>query len=167
MYIVSFLRTGADEVASDETRSPVFVVCFRLNILNSFVYTVINLSNMSGTSSTEMKEYYTKKKIASIFNRLKFLTECLFEQVLPKSAPSHLRSKSHPFSASARCYLEEACADLKDHIHVLRDDLNGVTFSSTLRTKLNDFNERHRARLNVKLKTICEKSPWREAGGVI
>ena len=41
MYIVSFLRTGADEVASDETRSPVFVVCFRLNILNSFVYTVI------------------------------------------------------------------------------------------------------------------------------
>ena len=49
---------------------------------------------------------------------------------------------------------------------MLRDELNGVTLSSTLRTKLNDFNERHRARLNVKLKTICEKSPWREAGGV-
>ena len=56
--------------------------------------------------------------------------------------------------------------DLRDHINVLRDELNGVAISSTLRTKLNDFNYRHRARLNDKLKTLCEKSPWREAGGV-
>ena len=57
---------------------------------------IINLSDMSGTTNTDMKEYNTKRKIASSLNRYKFLSDCLLEQVLPKSAPNYLKSRNHP-----------------------------------------------------------------------
>ena len=103
---------GADEVFDDETRTPmnVFAISASFYII---VCILIHLSSMNGTSNTEMNEYHTKKKLASSFNRLKFLKNCILEQVLPKSAPQQLKSKDHPFSASARCYLEEACHELK------------------------------------------------------
>ena len=123
---------------------------------------------MSGISNTEMKEYHTKKKLASSFNRLKFLRECLLEQVLPRSAPQYLKNKSrtHPFGASARCYLEEACSDLQNKIYELRDEVNGVPLPAILRTKLNDFNDCQQTNLKRKLRTLCENSPWKEAGNV-
>ena len=65
-----------------------------------------------GTNNTEMQEYVTKRKLSSSFNRLKFLNDCILEQVLPKSAPQQLKNKDHPFSTSARSYLEEACAEI-------------------------------------------------------
>ena len=119
---------------------------------------------MSDTPNTEFKEFNTKRKIASSFNRLKFLNDCLLEQVLPRSAPHYLKTKEHPFGASARLYLEEACKEVKESIYILRDDLMGVPLSNTLRTKLKKFNDDQRARLNRKLKKLCECSPWREAG---
>lgn len=121
---------------------------------------------MSGANNTMIKEYHTKKKLASCFNRLKFLRECISEQVLPKSAPNHLIGKNHPFTATARSYLEEACNDLKERIYMLRDELTGEHLSALLRTKLNEFNAQQRSRLERKLKTLCECSPWKEAGNV-
>ena len=164
--IVSFQRIRVLKKSNRRNAFTLICCIFRFNISIIFVCSVINLSDMSGTSSMEMKEYHTKKKLASSFNRFKFLTECIFEQVLPKSAPQYLKSKSHPFGTSARCYLEEACNDLKDNIYVLRDELNGVPLPSTLRTKLNELNDRQQARLKDKLKTLCDNSPWREAGSV-
>ena len=119
---------------------------------------------MSGKYNPEIKEYNTKKKLDSGFNRLKFLHECLLEQVLPKSAPQYLKNKHHPFGDSARCYLEEVCSDLKENLYVLRDELKGVNLPATLRKKLNEYNERQQTRLNHKLKTLCANSPWKDAG---
>ena len=120
----------------------------------------------TGTKSVEEREYITKRKIASSFNRLKFLNDCILEQVLPKSAPQQLKNKDHPFGASARSYLEEACSQIKDNIYVLREEIQGVQLTNELRTKLNKFNEKQKTKLNHKLKTLCDKSPWKEAGNV-
>ena len=134
-----------------------------------FIFTcplLLNLSDMNGINNTEMKEYHTKKKLASSLNRLKFLRECLMEQVLPKSAPQYLKNKSktHPFGDSARKYLEEACTDLQNKIYELRDEVKGLPLPAELRTKLNDFNDSQKSRLNRKLRTLCENSPWKEVG---
>ena len=119
-----------------------------------------------GTNNTEMQEYLTKRKLSSSFNRLKFLNDCILEQVLPKSAPQQLKNKDHPFSASARAYLEEACADIKDRIYVLRDELKGVRLPRQLQTKLNEFNDKQQTKLKRKLKTLCDTSTWKDAGNV-
>ena len=46
-----------------------------------------------GTNNAEKQEYFTKRKLTSSFNRLKFLKDCILEQVLPKSAPLQLKNK--------------------------------------------------------------------------
>ena len=60
--------------------------------------------------------------------------------------------------------MEEACADIKESIYVLRDKLQGVQLPAQLRTKLNEFNEKQRTKLKRKLQNLCENSPWKEAG---
>ena len=120
----------------------------------------------TGTNMEENQEYLTKRKLSSSFNRLKFLNDCILEQVLPKSAPQQLKNKDHPFSALARSYLNEACAEIKDKIYVLRDELKGVRMSNRLQTKLNEFNEKQQANHKRKLKSLCDASPWKEAGNV-
>ena len=67
-------------------------------------------------SGIEMQEFNIRKKITSGLNRLQFLRNCLDEQVLPRSAPAVLKNGEHPFSDSARAYLEDACKELKDKI---------------------------------------------------
>ena len=116
-----------------------------------------------GTNNAEKQEYYTKRKLTSCFNRLKFLNDCIAEQVLPKSAPQQLKNKDHPFSASARSYLEEACTEIKNKIYVLRDELNEVQLPKHLRTKLNEFSDKQRTKLARKLKILCDSSPWKDA----
>ena len=100
------------------------------------------------------------------FSRLKFLNECILEQVLPKSAPQQLKTKDHPFSTTARSFLEEACAEVKDNIYILRDELKGVPISTELRTKLKNYNDKQQAKLKRKLKLLCDNSTWKEAGKV-
>ena len=71
---------------------------------------------------------------------------------------------SNPFSDSAQSYLEEACTNLKHRIYELRDELSGKRLPRTLQSKLNDFNEKQQANLKRKPRTLCERSPWKEAG---
>ena len=120
----------------------------------------------TGATNMEKQEYIVKRKLTSSFNRLKFLKNCILEQVLPKSAPHQLKNKDHPFSSSARSYLEEACADIKDNIYLLRDGLKGISLPAHLRTKLNEFNEKQQANHTRKLKTLCDESAWKVAGNV-
>ena len=87
--------------------------------------------NDNNNSSAEMKEFNIRSKITSSLNRLKFLKECIAEQVLPKSAPAALKNSERPFSDAARAYLEEACNEIKDNIYVLNEERMGLTTTST------------------------------------
>lgn len=113
-----------------------------------------------------MQEFNTRKKITSSFNRLKFLKDCILEQVLPSSAPAQLKNKDHPFTPAARAYLEEACGDLKERIYVLQDERKGTQISPSLQTKLRKYNDKQRNKLERKLKRLCAKSAWKKAGKV-
>jgi len=71
------------------------------------------LSNGGEDSSNVMKEYNLRKKITSRLNRLRFLKDCLAEQVLPASASTLLKHGKKPFTETAKTYLEEACIYLR------------------------------------------------------
>ena len=93
-----------------------------------------------------------------------FLKKCISEKVIPISAPPHLRHDILPFSDSARAYLEEGCAKLRDDITLKRELLQGFRLSSHLSEKLKKFNEQQRQRLDRKLDRLCRNSPWATSG---
>ena len=125
------------------------------------------LSNDGNSSShQEMKEFNVRKKISSSFNRLKFLKDCLAEQVLPKSAPAIMKNASKPFTDTARTYLEEACAEIKDYVNTIKEQRTGTKLTKQHETKLKRLNNEQQNRLKRKLDELCKNSKWREAGNV-
>ena len=124
------------------------------------------MSNDNTRNSQEMCEFNVRKKISSCFNRLKFLKDCLAEQILPNSAPSAMKNSSKPFSDAARAYLEEACAEIKDNIYVLKDQRRGVKLTKRHEEKLKRLNDEQQKRLKRKLDKLCDTSKWKEAGNV-
>ena len=127
----------------------------------------LHLSNDGNSNSQqEMKEFNVRKKIASSFNRLRFLKDCLAEHALPKSAPASIKNTSKPFSDTARTYLEEACAEIKDYIYVIKDQRNGVKLTKQHESKLKRLNIEQRNRLQRKLDELCKNSRWKEAGNI-
>ena len=126
-----------------------------------------HLSNDGNSNSyLEMKEFNVRKKIASSFNRLKFLKDCLAEQVLPKSAPAAIKNGPRPFSNTARTYLEEACAEIKEYIYVIKDQRKGLNLTKEHEAKLKRLNTEQRNRLRRKLDDLCKNSKWKEAGNI-
>ena len=117
-------------------------------------------------SGQEMREFNIRKKLTSSLNRLRFLKECLAEQVLPRSAPSILKDNVKPFSSAARAYLEDACSDLKDNIYILNDERNEVKLTTQHENTLKRRNIEQRKRLQRKLEDICRRSSWKEAGNI-
>lgn len=115
-------------------------------------------------SGLEMREFNIRKKITSSLNRLKFLKDCLDEQVLPRSAPATLKSNVKPFSDSARAYLEDACTELKENIYVLNDERSGAQLTTHHEQILRRRNIEQRNRLKRKLDDACRKSSWKDAG---
>ena len=126
-------------------------------------YEQLSVENGRGIPK-ELQEFSLRKKLASNFNRLRFLQECLAEQVLPKSAPSTLRSDLHPFTESARAYLNESCAKLRNTLYELKEMRNGSRLTPQHEEKLNEFNETQRSRLRRKLEKLCLESKWNNAG---
>ena len=112
----------------------------------------------------ETREFHTRQRLLTTERRLSFLKNCLQEQVLPPSAPIHLREGPHPFKGSARLYLEECIEDLKDRITVLKSTLRGVHLPHHSILRLQQEDERERARHQRKLQTACVTSGWRTAG---
>ena len=117
-------------------------------------------------SNAEIKEYNIRRKINSSFNRLKFLKECLAEQVLPKSAPAALKNNEKPFTDTDRAYLEEAIRVLRDNIYVLNDERKGIRLKANYEEKLKRLNNKQRSRLQQKLDGLCKASKWKDAGNV-
>ena len=93
-----------------------------------------------------------------------FLKNCLAEQVLPKSAPPHLRCNNVPFTNSARAYLEEACSGLRDELILKREEVKGVRISDEQKEELKSANREQNMRLDRKLKKLCSESKWADAG---
>ena len=127
----------------------------------------LHLSNDSNSNSqNELKEFNVRKKISSSFNRLKFLKDCLAEHVLPKSAPAALNNSAKPFSEAARAYIEEACAEIREDIYVLKDQRTGTKLTKKHEEKLKRLNNEQQSRLKRKLDSICSTSKWKEAGNI-
>ena len=118
-------------------------------------------SDGNSSSHLEIREFNVRKKITSCFNRLKFLNDCLAEQVLPKSAPATIKNASKPFSATARSYLDEACAEIKDHIYIIKDQRKGEKLTKQHEAKLKRINNEQRNRLKRKLDDLCRNSKWK------
>ena len=112
----------------------------------------------------EDQEFLIRKKISSSCNRLAFLKHCISEQVLPRSAPPHLRSTDVPFTNSARAYLEEACQALREDIVVKRDQSMGIGLTHKHKEELKRINAGQQTRLKRKLEDLCRNSMWGEAG---
>ena len=124
------------------------------------------MSNDNTRNSQEMCEFNVRKKMSSCFNRLKFLKDCLAEQVFAYSAPTAMKNGSKPFSDTARVYLEEACSEIKDNIYVLKDQRRGIKLTRRHETKLKRLNEDQPNRLKRKLDKLCYTSKWKEVGNV-
>ena len=120
----------------------------------------------SSSLPNELKEFNVRKKISSCFNRLKFLKDCLVEQVLLKSAPIALKNSAKPFSEAARTYLEEACTEIKENIYVLKDERTGTKLAKQHEAKLTRLNNDQQKRLKKKLDNLCRTSKWKEAGNI-
>ena len=121
-------------------------------------------NNEYGNVTTIRHEYYRRQKILKTTNRIHFLKECLEEQVLPKSAPKQLRSDEHPFSASARSYVEEGIQNLQNRLIVLKDGSGVTQLPSDLVRELNLQSFKHRELLKCKLTRLCDASSWKNAG---
>ena len=121
-------------------------------------------NNEYGNVTTIRHEYYRRQKILKTTNRIHFLKECLEEQVLPKSAPKQLRSDEHPFSASARSYIEEGIQNLQNRLIVLKDGSGVTQLPSDLVRELNLQSFKHRELLKCKLARLCDASSWKNAG---
>ena len=124
-----------------------------------------NLSNGDGDGPTKvMAEFNLRKKIASRMNRLKFLKDCIAEQVLPASAPAQLKQGSTAFTTAAKAYLEEACRELKYKLNVLLHERGETNIPQHLEAKLRTNNEQQQRNLKRKLHELCKRSPWTRAG---
>ncbi|XP_076065238.1 uncharacterized protein LOC143039251 [Oratosquilla oratoria] len=110
------------------------------------------------------KEYYRQRRIASYTLRGRFLMDCLEEQVLPESAPRQLRSDKHPFTESARVYLEEACKNLEDKVNELHHDIDSLALPGWLSRKLAKEYTVQSVKLKRELARLCEVSDWNIVG---
>ena len=111
-----------------------------------------------------MLEFNVRKKVSSRINRLKFLKECIAEQVLPASVPTQLKQNNKPFSKAAKAYMEEICQDLRDDLNALLGERKGITLPQELVMKLKKINEDQQKNLEKKLLHLCANSPWKQAG---
>ena len=105
-------------------------------------------SDSNANSDNTTFEFNVRRKIASACNRLTFLKKCINENVLPRSAPPHLRHDFLPFTESARVYLEEGCDKLREEITLKKENMTGTQLSPDQIGKLKNFNELQRRKLD-------------------
>ena len=114
--------------------------------------------------SKVMLEFNVRKKISSRLNRLKFLRECIAEQVLPASVPNQLKQGNKPFTKAAKAYMEQMHQELRDDLNVLLGERKGTALPHDLVVKLKKISEDQQKSLEKKLEGLCAKSHWKEAG---
>ena len=128
----------------------------------------MNYIHLSGGSDGEHVpqewEFDRKRKLASHINRRNFIRSCLEEEVLPRSAPVQLYSDNHPFTASARKYLEEVYKNLSNEICKLSDVGNVINLPHHMIDKLRVLDHTQKEKLKRKLMTLCNNSKWNTAG---
>jgi len=122
----------------------------------------MNSTRVFFNNDGEEREYITRRKLQSIRNRMSFLKECVKEQVLPRSAPPHLKGKSHPFPNSAKCYLEEGISECIEEMETLRSRLPGVHLPHRLVLELGKEDDLQKARHKRLLEDACTSSGWSE-----
>jgi len=110
----------------------------------------------------EIKEYRRQKKIVSLVNRRNFVTDCIEEQVIPKSAPKKFKKLMHPFPACVKEFLQEERCDLFWKIECLKRKICGL--GENLRKRLEKFDYKQKASLKAKLNSLCEHSDWKKVG---
>ena len=88
------------------------------------------------------------------------------EQVLQKSAPAAMKNGPRPLSNTARTYLEEACAEVKEYIYVIKDQRKRLKLTKEHEAMLKRLNTEQRNRLKRKLDDLCKNSKWKEAGNI-
>ena len=109
------------------------------------------------------REYYLREKCFLIKYQVSFLNNCIEEQVLPRSAPRQLHSQEHPFTKSARAYLEDGVNTLRNKATVL-ESRSQQALPRHLDERLHHSARRHRQQLDDKLSRLCASSPWKTAG---
>ena len=95
------------------------------------------MSSSVAEESYEIRQaFYLQQKRNRTIDRTEFLRNCLEEQILPISAPHQLRSDDHPFTTSARAYLEDAIKNLQNRSTVLDNRSTDVTLPEHLKNRL-------------------------------
>lgn len=124
----------------------------------------MNICHERDEDNADKQQFITSSKISKCVNRLRFLRDCIKEQVLPRSAPKHLWNEHHPFGNAARTYLQESCSILENKIYIFRDRLTEKALNPALKARLSRKNVEHRASLKHQLNLLCQRSRWKEAG---
>ena len=120
-------------------------------------------SNVRDATYTIRREFYLRDKYLRTTNRIHFLEDCLEEQVLPRSAPKALFSNDHPFTDTARAYLEDGIKSLKNSAIILKSRF-GEQLPQRLQESLLQGSNKHKESLQSKLVKLCSDSAWQHAG---
>ena len=125
------------------------------------------MEGLRGAERRPTQLFNLLKRRSSAENRLHFLTEAIEEQVIPRSAPAHLKSSEHPFSIEARQYLNGAASTLKDKIEEISERLAREEWPATdwrQRAMLRRIDRNQKRKLGHRLKSLIDQSPWKDAG---
>ena len=77
-----------------------------------------------------------------------------------------MKNGPRPFSNTARTYLEEACAEVKEYIYIIKDQRKRLKLTKEHEAMLKRLNTEQRNRLKRKLDDLCKNSKWKEAGNI-
>ena len=107
--------------------------------------------------------FYLQQKRNRTIERTEFLRNCLDEQIPPTSAPHQLRADDHPFTTSARAYLEDATKNLQNRTTVLDNRSTDATLPEHLKHRLRAESARHKANPQRKVDSLCEVNGTKQA----
>ena len=101
--------------------------------------------------------------------RIHFLNECLEEQVVPISAPKHLKEGDIPFKSSAREWIREGIEKLKNDLELDKHQmktchLEGERLPERIHRKLREEDTRDRQKKRRRLEARMNDSKWRTVG---
>ena len=120
-----------------------------------------------GAGETRLK--HTIGKIDSKNRRIHFLKDCLAEQVVPPSAPKHLKDGDLPFKTSASAWIQESIQDLTNELEIHKRDKAsltnaGVRLPHSAHQELQRQDQKGRRASERKLRNAINKSTWRTMG---
>ncbi|XP_076061606.1 uncharacterized protein LOC143037352 [Oratosquilla oratoria] len=103
-----------------------------------------------------------RMKLNSLQNLITFLQNCIAEQVLPRSAPQHLRFGIKPFIKAAHQHLLDSIETLKLQSLETQENLQYTTLPTETNDELRNEDQQQKANLATKLCELCSKSKWND-----